>query len=896
MKTPSSPQTPLMKQFLEIKQDHPEAILFFRVGDFYEMFYEDAVEASKILQITLTSRNKNKKDAVPLCGLPYHAASGYIARLIRAGKSVAVCEQVEDPATAKGLVRREVTRVITPGTVIEPELLSEKENNFLVALKMDAGASLARVRRIGLACLDLSTGAFRLLAEDVRWSEAEAELMKIDPKEILLSKKEKGRDERMQPLLERWPIRFVSAGYFVQEEAEAALSTHLKVHSTAAIGGGHFSLAAAGALLLHLQEIEQSALENIRSLKPIPLTGLMRIHPLALRHLDLIPLFPSQKGKTLLDLLDKTLTAMGGRLLKEWLLRPLLLSEAIQRRQAGLAFFYENLSLRTAFRSRLKALSDLERLIGRITLKAAQPRDLISLKESLAQLPGLHSTLSERDVSSLTENHPIMLSELLSDWDNLERIHQLIEVSIEPDPPPSLKDGGVIRSGYLEKLDALRRFQKEGRSMLTEIELKERRRTGIESLKVRYNQVFGYYFEVSKTHLKKVPEDYVRKQTLSHAERFMTAELNLLAERLSQGKEAVLRLEKEAFEEVRAALSQEAAAIQKMAHKIAVLDLLAALAELAHQNNYCRPVLSEGLKIRIVEGRHPVLEVGGGQIGKGGFIPNDVLIDPPSERLLILTGPNMAGKSTYMRQTALIILMAQMGAYVPAREAEIGVVDQIFTRVGAQDALTEGMSTFMVEMSEMSQILRHATGKSLILLDEIGRGTSTFDGMSIAWAIAAYVHSNLGARTLFATHYHELTALAIKYEGIQNYHVLVREWGEEIVFLRKMVAGGADRSYGIQVGRLAGLPPEIIKAAKAVLKSLEEQASASPIHLYPGASVTARSAQPSLFAPTPPQADSAEHPVLGRLRKLDLMNMTPLQALQVLSELSDEARETPEKA
>jgi len=880
--------SPLMKQFLEIKQHHPDAILFFRVGDFYEMFYDDAVEASKILQITLTSRNKNKKDAVPLCGLPYHAASGYIARLIRAGKSVAVCEQVEDPATAKGLVRREVVRVITPGTVIDPELLSAKENNFLVALKMDSGQNLDRVKRIGLSCLDLSTGDFRLLAEDARWVEIEAELIKIDPKEILLSQKEKGREDRIQPILERWPLRFVSPAYFAQEEAESTLSAHLKVHSTAALGGGRFSLASAGALLFHLQEIQKSALENITTLKPIPSSGLMRIHPLALQHLDLMPFSPAQKGKTLFHLLDKTLTAMGGRLLKEWLLRPLLLPEAIQKRQEGLAFFYDKLSLRTAFRSRLKPLSDLERLIGRITLKAAQPRELIALKESVAQLPGLQKTLSERDASSLNTSHPAIIAELLSSWDNLEGICRLIEAAIEPDPPLSLKDGGIIRSGYLEKLDTLRRFQKEGRRMLTEIELKERKRTGIESLKVRYNQVFGYYFEVSKTQLKKVPEDYVRKQTLTHAERFMTAELNQLAERLTSAKESVLLLEKEAFEEIRYDLSQEAAAIQKMAHKIAILDLLSTLAEIAHQNNYCRPVVSDDLTIRIIEGRHPVLEMGA-QIGKGGFIPNDALIDPPSDRLLILTGPNMAGKSTYMRQMALIVLMAQMGSYVPAKKAEIGVVDQIFTRVGAQDALTEGMSTFMVEMSEMSQILRHATSKSLILLDEIGRGTSTFDGISIAWAIAEYVHSQLGARTLFATHYHELTGLSVKHEGIKNYHILVREWGEEIVFLRKMVAGGADKSYGIQVGRLAGLPPQIIKGAKAVLKTLEAKAMGSTEFKT---DEVGNPAQPSLFETNPvkPEIKKVEHPVLEALRKIDPLNLTPIQALQVLADLSDQLK------
>jgi len=890
--------TPLMKQFLDVKADHPDAILFFRVGDFYEMFYDDAVKAASILQIALTSRNKNKKDAVPLCGIPYHAAPGYIAKLIRAGESVAICEQVEDPAMAKGLVKREVVRVITPGTVIEPELLSAKENNYLAALSWDRGKKLEEAKQIGLACLDISTGDFRVLDADAAWTDIEGELMKLAPKEILLSAHYKERETQLGPLIARWPIRFVAPTYFLQEEAASQLRSHFEIENLASLGGGDFSLTAAGAVLAHLHDKQKTALGNIASLRPIESERYMRVGPLVLRHLDLIPQSRDQKGGTLFHLLDRTVTAMGGRLLREWILRPLRLPEEIRKRQEGVDFFFKSLILRTTVQNALKEIADLERLIGRISLKAAQPRDFIALKESIAILPDLQKALFHADHAGDTEETgevrktPNIVRVLLGDWDNLEAVYHSIDAVIVPDPPFTLKEGGVIQSGYLNALDELRRFQKEGRASLSEIEVQERRATGIDSLKVRYNQVYGYYIEVSESQLKKVPENYIRKQTLTRAERFTTTALREIEEKLIGSKEALLALEASVFEEIRLTLSKETARIQAMAFKIATLDLLAALAEAAHRNHYCKPEINDGLKIHIVEGRHPVVEQGA--LGaKGGFIPNDTLIDPPSDQLLILTGPNMAGKSTYMRQIALIVLMAQMGSFVPAQAATIGVTDQIFTRVGAQDALTEGMSTFMVEMTEMSQILRHATDKSLILLDEIGRGTSTFDGLSIAWAIAEFVHSQLKARTLFATHYHELTGLAAICKGVKNYHVLVREWGEEIVFLRKMVAGGSDKSYGIQVGRLAGLPPEIIQGAKAVLKVLEENAIGSPIHVHLSRNAFVDgSEQPDLFTAsrTQPSEAIAVHPLVEALRKIDPNQLTPLQALQVLADLSEEAK------
>lgn len=877
--------TPLMKQYLEIKKQHPDAILFFRVGDFYEMFFDDALVASKALQITLTSRDKNKENAVPLCGIPYHAASGYISKLIRSGYSVAVCEQVEEPSAAKGIIRREVVRIITPGTVIEPELLCAKENNYLAALIWDPGSTLAECRQIGLAYLDLSTGDFRAAATDRGWSEMEGELIKVGPKELLLPSPLQGREEQTAPLKKMAPLRFVSPSYFAADQADSALKSHFQIYSTASLGFEPLARAAAGALLGHVLETQKTALGNIVSLRPHPSGEYMRIHPLAIRHLDLVPFSRDRQEGTLFNLLDQTLTAMGGRLLKEWILHPLLAPEKIARRQEGVAFFHDDLPLRTALRRLLQQMADLERLIGRISLKAAHPRDLLALKESAALLPEIEKRLSSSQ--GTMAGTPPLIAELAAAWDNLDDVFQRIDHAIVPDPPLSLKEGGIIKEGYSSELDALRLFQKEGRSMLTEIELKERRRTGIESLKVRYNQVFGYYIEVSESHLKKIPADYIRKQTLTRAERFTTDELRGIEEKLAGAQETIMALEAKAFEELRRRLSQQAGRIQRMGAALALLDLLAAFAEAAHRNGYCRPAVNDLRTIRIVDGRHPVLEQGS---GRGSFVPNDALLDPPLRQLMVLTGPNMAGKSTYMRQIALIVLMAQIGSFVPAREAAIGVVDQIFTRVGAQDALADGMSTFMVEMTEMAQILRHATGRSLILLDEIGRGTSTFDGMSIAWAIAEYVHSDrLGARTLFATHYHELTGLAALHPGICNYHILVREWEDEIIFLRKMVEGGADKSYGIQVARLAGLPPEIIARAKQVLKELEEKA------WRPTGPDAAD--QPDLFSTLPavekPKTDPVADRIVRALRKTDPLCLTPLQALQLLADLCEEAGEGP---
>jgi DNA mismatch repair protein MutS len=653
------------------------------------------------------------------------------------------------------------------------------------------------------------------------------------------------------------------------------LEQHFQVHSVSALGEEGFALIAAGALLAHVKETQKGVIGTITCLQAYTLGEFMQVHPLAQQHLNLVPKNKDRKDAegTLLNVLDYTETAMGGRLLRHWLLHPLISPEKIIERQRGVHFFYQNIALRQTCHDLLKKMSDIERLIGRIGLNAANPRDAVALKNALFLLPEIEKAFA-------FEPAPLLISTLKDSWDNLNDVADIIDQAILDDSPFSLKDGGVIKEGYIPELDALRRFQKEGKSMLIEIELKERVKTGIESLKVRYNNVFGYYIEVSASHIKKIPSDYIRKQTLTNAERFTTTALKEIEDHLLGATEKIVALEQNMFETIRQKLTLHTGRIQAMAGKIATLDALISLASVAHQNRYVCPEVNEGLTVRIIEGRHPVLDK-----MLSNFVPNDTLIDPPTDGLLLITGPNMAGKSTYMQQVALIVLMAQIGSFVPAKSATIGVCDYIFARVGAQDSLTKGMSTFMVEMTEMAQILRHATPRSLILLDELGRGTSTFDGISIAWAIAEHVWQ-LSARTLFATHYHELTQLSLTHKGIKNYHVLIREWNDEIIFLRKVVEGGSDKSYGIEVGRLAGLPQKIISRAKEVLQQLEMADLKSPLA---GISHSITSETGDLFAALPPCLPAFPHPIIKALQSLDPNAITPLQAIQILADLSEEA-------
>jgi DNA mismatch repair protein MutS len=894
-----------MRQYLELKARHPDAILFFRVGDFYEMFFEDAVTASRILQIALTSRDKQKENAVPLCGIPHHAASGYIPKLLNAGHSVALCEQMEEATAVKGKapLRREVVRVITPGTIIETELLSPKENNYIASLAWDAQGT-----RIGLAYLDLSTGDFRMSGFPHGWDVLEGEWARINPREAILPNGQTGVSSEMAPLMEGRSVRFVSPAFFAPDSARAALAAHFKVHTADVLGDDTEALVAAGALLGYVQSTHKATLGSIVTLKAQPHGPFMRLSAATQRHLSLLPTSRERAADSLLHLLDGTLTPMGGRLLKEWMLHPLMETDQIARRQEAVAAFHDHLAARTMLRLHLKQVSDMDRLMGRISLGVAQPRDLVSLSTSFSTLPDVAQSVAGLNAA--------LIRKLMQDWDDLAALVAQITTALVDDPPPSLREGGVIRDGYSAELDRLRQFQKEGRTRLVEIERNERQRSGIDSLKVRYNQVFGYYIEVSETHLAKVPSDYIRKQTLTRAERFTTTELREMEERMTGAAAALLSLEREAFDalcraltscaqfegeahpalpdegsvpcggrrepragsmqfegEAHPALPDEGATrapisgilrVQEMARKVAILDLLAALAEVAHQNHYVRPIVNESGTLRIVDGRHPMLAR-----TQEGFVPNDTRLSPPARALMILTGPNMAGKSTYMRQVALIVLMAQMGGFVPAKEATLGVVDQILSRVGAEDDPARGMSTFMVEMAEMSRILRGATVRSLLLLDEIGRGTSTYDGMSIAQAIVEHVHA-IGARTLFATHYHELTHLE-SLPGVCNAQTLVRTCDDEIVFLRKIVEGGAQRSFGIHVARLAGLPPEIVQRARQLLNA-RESGEISAVPQNPGA------------------PEEAPHPAVVALRQIDPLHVTPLQALQTLTDLVEQAK------
>ena len=868
--------TPLMRQYREIKRAYEGAILFFRVGDFYEMFYEDAEEASRLLSIALTSRDKSSAAPVPLCGVPYHAATGYIAKLLKAGRTVALCDQVEDPKLAKGLVRREVVRLYTPGTLTDAELLRPAESNFLAAVASSpARGGLA----VGLAALDLSTGEFQVMefAGDRAPQDLQDELARLEPKELLYPSSLAG------------PIRAAcgrqgGARHCAQDpsafdlrDAERTLTEQFHVASLEGFGcqGLSLGIQAAGALVRYLRETRPTErLGHLRGLRVRRAGDEMHLDGATIRNLELVrPLAGGREDATLLAVLDRTVTAMGGRLLREWIIRPLLRLDPIRARLDAVGELLQALETRVAVRSTLRPVQDILRLSSRVSLGAASPRDLLALKQSVAVLPELRTRV--------TSCRAPLLREMAASWDNLADVHELIEKTILADAPVSIRDGGIIREGYDAALDELRTIGRDGKHWMAQLEARERERTGIDSLKVRFNQVFGYYLEITKANLARVPADYSRKQTLANAERFITPELKELEDKVTGADLKQKALEQDLFERIRAQLARETARIQAMGASLAALDVLASLAEAAAHNGYARPEVDEGGEIRIADGRHPVVE----RLDlPQGFVPNDALLDLEANRLLILTGPNMAGKSTYLRQVALTVLMAQMGSFVPARSARIGLVDRIFTRVGASDNLAAGQSTFMVEMTETAQILNSATERSLILLDEIGRGTSTYDGLSIAWAVAEYIRdrAHVGARTMFATHYHEMTELANSHEGVKNYTVAVKEQNEDVLFLRKIVEGGADRSYGIHVARLAGLPPAVINRAREVLTQLEQAETAEP----QASSDTTPRPDPSLPAP---------HPLIEEVRQIDLFSMTPLEAMNRLAELQRRLEEKDKK-
>jgi len=861
-----SSATPMMRQYQRIKQEHPEAILLFHLGDFYEMFFDDAREASRILNIALTSRDRQKADPIPLCGIPVHAAESYITRLLKAGRKVAVCDQVEDPAAASGIVRREVTRVITPGTVLDERMLEGRETNYLVALAPGRA-------RTGLAALDFSTGEFLLLeagAEDVR--EIEDRLEAFAPAELLLPRPAPAELEGLvaRVLPGATLTRPDDPAAFDPFTARRALLEHFGTVTLDGFGcqGYEEGVTAAGTLLRYIQATQRRPLGNITRLVPWQAGGCMILDAATRRNLELLAnLEDGRRERSLLGVLDRTLTPMGARRLRAWIVAPLMDPAAIAARQEAVALLVDGADLRQRLRRILSGILDMERLASRIALNTAGPRDIAALRSSMRALPELFDAC--RGAAA-----PLLAA--FSGAESLADLRAEADRVLVEDPPLRQKEGGVIREGVSEELDLLRRRSRDAQAELADLERRERDRTGIATLKVGYTRVFGYYLEVTRSNLANVPPDFIRKQTLVNAERFHSPELAAFEEGILGAEEKALALESRLFEELRRLIAGATARIQAAAAAVAEIDALQSLAEAAVRQRYVRPVVDESLVLDIEGGRHPVVELS----GEERFVPNDCRLDAADCQLIVLTGPNMAGKSTFLRQTALIALMAQIGSFVPAAAARVGVVDRIFTRIGAADRLSRGQSTFMVEMTETASILHNAGERSLVILDEVGRGTSTFDGLAIAWAVAERLHGPgpRGPRTLFATHYHQLTELPLTLPRARNFTVAVREWEQRILFLRTIVPGGADRSYGIHVARLAGLPHETLRRAQEILGNLE-----SGELTLEGLPRIAGHAEPAPAAPQLELFPSREHEVVRQLRELDPDRLTPLEALQLLN-------------
>ena len=865
--------TPLMRQYGAIKKQHPNSLLFFRLGDFYELFFDDAIVASKELQITLTSRNKEKGIAVPMCGVPYHAAEGYIAKLIRKGFKVAICEQMEDPKVAKKIVRREVTRVITPGTAADNALGAE-ENNFLAAICRGTSKGTAVA---GFAALDLSTGEFRTTeftgddAEKRIWDELE----QLKPREVLYASSlplfELGAQPNTTAKLP-WAQTPLEDWVFAPDYSIPLVENHFGVLSLEGFGlaGRSAAATAAGAVLHYVRSTQRGTLDHVDRIGYYERQQCLVLDAVTVRNLELVePLFAnSGDSVTLFRSLDTTLTPMGKRLLRSWLLRPSIDISEINQRLDAVHELSTRLIQREELRRSLDGIFDIERLLSRVTLETANARDVLGLAASLAKIPPLHTALNQFAADRLKA--------LFENIDDLSDLRQRIESTIVPEPPLTFADGGVIASGIDAPLDELRTLSRNSKQYLAQVEERERQRTGIGSLKVKFNSVFGYYIEISKANLHHAPPDYERKQTLVNAERFTTPELKEYETKILDAQEKIVEIERRIFSELRAAVAAEARRIRRTALALAEVDVLASFAHNATQRNYCRPTFEDNSDLEILEGRHPVVEIQE-LAGAERFVPNDLFLNSTTHSILVLTGPNMGGKSTYLRQTALITIMAQMGSFVPARKARLGVVDRIFTRIGASDNLARGRSTFMVEMTETAAILNTATRRSLILLDEIGRGTATYDGLAIAWAAIEYIHQRTRAKTLFATHYHELTELADRLSGVKNFHVSVKESAGGIVFLRKVEAGPADKSYGIEVAKLAGLPLAVIERAREVLAEHEDAERRASDHLA-RESEQAPTLQLTMFTPL-------SQKIVDRLRDTDVNNLTPLEALNLLSEL-----------
>ena len=877
--------TPMMQQYMAIKEQYKDCILFYRLGDFYEMFYDDALTASRELEITLTGKNCGQEERAPMCGVPYHAVDVYLNKLVAKGYKVAICEQAEDPKQAKGIVKREVIRIVTPGTNLSQQALDEGRNNYLMCLVYDNN-------QFGLAITDISTGDF-YTTEVATLKELYDEIHRFSPSEIICNDSFYMSGASLDDFKDRLHVSVSTLDTWYMDEAVSVqkIKEHFKVASLDGLGLTDFpsGTLAVGALLLYLYETQKNTLDNLTKITPYRSGGYMIIDSATNRNLELIEtLREKQKKGSLLWVLDKTKTAMGARLMRNWIEQPLIEKKKITARQDAVEELYNDMITREEIREYLNAVYDLERLVTRISYRTANPRDLIAFKTSLGMIPPVKQLLSQAKSAELKEIDERM--------DCLEDIYDLIEKSIQDEPPIMIREGGMIKEGYNEDVDKFRLSRTEGKTWLAELEAREKEKTGIKNLRVRYNKVFGYYLEVTNSYKELVPEDWTRKQTLANAERYITPELKELEDMILGAEDKLAALEYDLYCEVRDSIGEQVVRIQETAKAIAHLDVLASLACVAQSNDYVRPSINTKGVIDIQGGRHPVVEkMNNNQM----FIDNDTYLDNKNHRISIITGPNMAGKSTYMRQSALIVLMAQIGSFVPAKSANIGIVDRIFTRVGASDDLASGQSTFMVEMTEVANILRNATSRSLLILDEIGRGTSTFDGLSIAWAVVEHISNPklLGAKTLFATHYHELTELEGKLDSVNNYCIAVREQGDDIIFLRKIIRGGADKSYGIQVARLVGVPDSVIDRAKEISSWLEEtdvtdKAKNLQVRTSAKKKEVVREAVPaekqmSLFDIYP-----ADHPVLKELAGLDVSNMTPIQALNTLYELQKRLKET----
>jgi DNA mismatch repair protein MutS len=862
--------TPMIKQYLSIKEQYPDAFLFFRMGDFYEMFFEDAEKASRILEITLTSRNKKEETPVPMCGVPYKAVNGYVARLIGQGYKVAICDQVEDPTQAKGLVQREVVRVITPGMILENEFLEADTNNYVLALAHGD-------ETFGIAYLDISTGAFRL-TEAKDFFRISDEILRVSPSEVLLPQSAKN-DANFSAVVAALPdkaITFLEENAFNFGRARDRLIQQFQTLSLEGFGCERLKVGvrAAGALLSYVRQTQKQEIKHITGVETYSLTNFLVVDDLSCRNLEIMEnIQTGSRQGTLLGIIDKTATAMGGRLLKKWLRYPHVDVQKINARLDAVQGAKEKVHLRRQIRQDLKSVYDLERLGSKITLGHCNGRDLVALKRSLKALPQIKAHLSQFQAQYFTWP---------ADRGQLNELADLIDRAIREDAPPTIHEGGIIKTGYDSQLDELVDLSREGKGWLARLEIKEREATGINSLKVRYNKVFGYYIEVPKSRSETVPARYVRKQTLINAERYITDDLKVFESKVLEAEERRAVLEYEIFNQIRTAVQQNYSDVQRIAAFIARLDCLLTFAEIANLNDYCRPEINSEGYIHVNAGRHPVVEK---MITAERFVPNSIRLDNSDNQILIITGPNMAGKSTVLRQVALLVIMAHMGCFVPAKSASLCVTDRIFTRVGALDNLSQGQSTFMVEMQETANILNNSTAQSLVIMDEIGRGTSTFDGLSIAWAVAEYLHDihGSGVKTLFATHYHELTDLALTKPRVKNYNIAVKEWNDEIIFLRKLVEGGTNRSYGIQVARLAGIPSAVLKRAKKILAGIENgeyHRNGCPAVASSEAASNQGQVQLNLFR-------QPQDYIVEKLSRLDISKMTPLDALNYLNQLQE---------